>query len=465
MDFPLFTKRALCILLALIFCTCCVIQPIQADALVLDSAAVVGVALTVAVSYILIACGIHVNQEYPNAFNALVTSISESLSSTFTYVNAAGSVLVKMLRLEGGFMYAPQDLVAEVLRMAHASGLLSRVYKDTVPSTSPAFFSTFLEAVTVRFGFDYPYYLILETPTDYYQYTVYLMSSAYYWNLWLDEGSLSYLYCNYKLTYTASGQLYGHTYYPNKDKVYAPFNAASSYLWGEFQTMPYSDELMLGNLGEDLEDEKYKTWVQDPIISIDWGIQLEPDPEDPTSPSDPQRTDTPYLPITIPENPSEFPDSTQEEVQSGQPSTYVPEDTGENVELDPDSVPDDVLDYIISTDSGSDSGGSGSDTGTGSPTSGTISSSETVDPNEFRVDLTKFFPFCIPFDLYKMLACLAAEPVAPEFTFAVPLPGGDIYEFDIELSAWDDVAATVRMFEVAIFCIGLTVATRKFIKW
>ena len=78
--------------------------------------------------------------------------------------------------------------------------------------------------------------------------------------------------------------------------------------------------------------------------------------------------------------------------------------------------------------------------------------------------LKDFFPFCIPFDLKKMMDALCADPVAPKFTFATSFLG-QIYTVDIDLSAWDGVATTVRYMVVATYIVCLAVATRKFIKW
>lgn len=78
--------------------------------------------------------------------------------------------------------------------------------------------------------------------------------------------------------------------------------------------------------------------------------------------------------------------------------------------------------------------------------------------------LKDFFPFCIPFDLYDMMQALCAEPEAPKFQFATSFLG-QVYTVDIDLSAWDNVAATIRYMVVAIYIVALAVATRKFIKW
>ena len=78
--------------------------------------------------------------------------------------------------------------------------------------------------------------------------------------------------------------------------------------------------------------------------------------------------------------------------------------------------------------------------------------------------LKDFFPFCIPFDMYDMMAALCADPEAPKFTFATSFLG-HIYSVEIDLAAWNTVAVTVRYMVVAIYIVALAIATRKFIKW
>lgn len=78
--------------------------------------------------------------------------------------------------------------------------------------------------------------------------------------------------------------------------------------------------------------------------------------------------------------------------------------------------------------------------------------------------LRKFFPFCIPFDLYDMLAAFVAEPEAPVFTFATGYLG-KVFTVEIDLSPWDGGAKTVRAIQLCICIVGLAFATRKLIKW
>lgn len=79
-------------------------------------------------------------------------------------------------------------------------------------------------------------------------------------------------------------------------------------------------------------------------------------------------------------------------------------------------------------------------------------------------NLKDFFPFCIPGDIKKMIDALCAAPEAPKFTFATSFMG-QVYSVNIDLSAWNGVAASVRYMVVAVYIAALAVATRKFIKW
>lgn len=78
--------------------------------------------------------------------------------------------------------------------------------------------------------------------------------------------------------------------------------------------------------------------------------------------------------------------------------------------------------------------------------------------------LVDVFPFCIPFDLYNFCAVLAADPVAPSFTWRFYVPGicdEDIY---IDLSVFNTAAQLLRTMELLLFCVGLAFVTRKIIR-
>lgn len=85
------------------------------------------------------------------------------------------------------------------------------------------------------------------------------------------------------------------------------------------------------------------------------------------------------------------------------------------------------------------------------------------DSAPYVVDLRDFFPFCIPFDVYDMLAILAAEPVAPKVDWVFNFGKFGSYTFAVDLAKFDTVARLLRDFELLAFCIGLAMATKKLI--
>lgn len=111
--------------------------------------------------------------------------------------------------------------------------------------------------------------------------------------------------------------------------------------------------------------------------------------------------------------------------------------------------------------------------GTLDPVTGTITNTEistgvVVTPSpiqNFHVDLTSFFPFCIPFDFYEFIRILCAEPEAPVFHWEVQDLSGNVYSVDVDLSPWNPHAQLFRDAQCLLFIIGLLMLTRKFIKW
>ena len=104
------------------------------------------------------------------------------------------------------------------------------------------------------------------------------------------------------------------------------------------------------------------------------------------------------------------------------------------------------------------------DTGTDTDPDGGISGdAPSMDIDDYRLDLTSFFPFCIPFDVARFVNVLAADPVAPRFEFELQLPFSDEpYLIVIDLAPFDSLAALARRLELLGFCIALAVATRNF---
>lgn len=81
--------------------------------------------------------------------------------------------------------------------------------------------------------------------------------------------------------------------------------------------------------------------------------------------------------------------------------------------------------------------------------------------------LDELFPFCVPFDVYRLISYLKAEPKAPKLKWNVPtLVKGKVKknEFEIDFSKYDDVAKTCRTLEFIAFCLGFVLIVRKLIR-
>jgi hypothetical protein len=114
--------------------------------------------------------------------------------------------------------------------------------------------------------------------------------------------------------------------------------------------------------------------------------------------------------------------------------------------LAPEADPDAETDPEPGTDSDLDIGGS--------------------NISNYKYDLSSVFPFCLPFDLVKLLQALDADPVAPcfELPFVVPPLGIDI-TYTLDFSIFNDLMVYVRLGELVTFIIVLIMATGKLIKW
>lgn len=81
------------------------------------------------------------------------------------------------------------------------------------------------------------------------------------------------------------------------------------------------------------------------------------------------------------------------------------------------------------------------------------------DPTDYTADWTTVFPFCIPFDIFRFIKLLSAEPEAPKFEYKYNYLGmkGSI---NIDLSVFDDIARICRNMQDLIFIVGLAMVTR-----
>lgn len=99
------------------------------------------------------------------------------------------------------------------------------------------------------------------------------------------------------------------------------------------------------------------------------------------------------------------------------------------------------------------------------PTTQPTPSPGEVDSSQPVVDLSKFFPFCIPFDLIHLVQALDADPVAPKWTLKLEPPQFPVeWEVTLDLSQFESLAKIFRAGETLLFVVGLILITRGIIK-
>lgn len=85
---------------------------------------------------------------------------------------------------------------------------------------------------------------------------------------------------------------------------------------------------------------------------------------------------------------------------------------------------------------------------------------------DFSFPIVDLFPFCIPFDVYDFIAAFDAAPIAPSVKLSVNIPVINVpFEYNIDMTVLDPLAATVRNLELIAFLFGLMFITSKMIKW
>lgn len=93
--------------------------------------------------------------------------------------------------------------------------------------------------------------------------------------------------------------------------------------------------------------------------------------------------------------------------------------------------------------------------------------SELTAPQAFldtlQTTMTTKFPFCLPFDIMRLLSAFVKEPQAPLISLSFRDPFSDTeYTVSVDLSPWDDVAAIVRQLESMILLVGFWLNFDKF---
>lgn len=417
------------ICLLLVCCILVNLSPLKSEA-VSTAAIACSVAIPVAVAIGLQAVGVRQGSS-PSAFNQVVSDAVDALSPEWA-VNGLTTMLA--LTTDGlTKTFASQNFLQALLDFLHDTGILSSSFDDTYPPSMGVL--TLDEAIA--FASRYPYAWRLNY-------------SSVSTGVMVSTGPVTF-YSGYPVGYSVDGAAYiwseGTGTFSSRDSagsIYCDLDDIVSI--GGNAVVTTSEDLTLESVGHDIETD-YETYVETGIVGVDFGVQFEDDPN--TDRNEEDDGNDLWLPVGIPGGSTDgsYTDQTQQDAQSG-------------------NTPQDVLDELLqNSGSGDGSGdGTGSDSGSGNGSGNTWKPPS--DHNVFALaDLSKFFPFCIPFDLYDFFTLLNAEPVAPVLSWEIKDLAGQTYSLDVDLSQWDSVALLFRRLQLFLFITGLAAASRKFIKW
>ena len=79
--------------------------------------------------------------------------------------------------------------------------------------------------------------------------------------------------------------------------------------------------------------------------------------------------------------------------------------------------------------------------------------------------ITDKFPFCLPFDVYRIFKALVVEPVRPVISFPIKIGNYVDASIDVDLAPYDTLFELAKWGEYVIFLVGLAFVTSKVIKW
>lgn len=83
----------------------------------------------------------------------------------------------------------------------------------------------------------------------------------------------------------------------------------------------------------------------------------------------------------------------------------------------------------------------------------------------YMFDLSKKFPFCVPFDLIECIKIMKQKPVAPSFEWTMEIKMIDFkYTFRIDLKSFEPAAKVCRVMFTLLFIVSLIMATRNMIR-
>lgn len=87
------------------------------------------------------------------------------------------------------------------------------------------------------------------------------------------------------------------------------------------------------------------------------------------------------------------------------------------------------------------------------------------DKGSLTADLSKLFPFCIPFDLVRAIKVFNQKPETPHFEWTLEIAPLDYsYTFVIDLKDFNSVAVICRSMFLLLFIVGLIMSTRALIR-
>ncbi len=446
------TLRSLVCLL-LICCILVNLSPLKAKAVTPGMVAVGTVSALVLIPAILYGLGVMQSSTDTGsaAFNQLVSDCYDHLSNLGWI--AAGAATMLSLTQDGSVItYAHRNMIQDIFDWLYDSTIVV----DPQFLNSSSYYNPLGSYIELTSASPiYTQYVKIYWLSGGYSACSFSLSSSLFYlpsgkqvGTLLDNGLYYYVTC--QAGSTASGDQINHSLpYVIVEQPYKNYDLSTyiaSVSSGPFQVSTPLD-FSLGEVAtQDTEIETgYETYIQEGIVSIDFGIQFEDG-----SPYDPDGDDQKYhhwFPVKVP-SPDNLSNLTQEDAWSGE----------SEVELE----------YKADTDTGTDSGNGSGNTGTDSGSTGNTGSSwkPPSDHSQFALaDLSKFFPFCIPFDLFDFFKLLNADPVAPSFTWEIQDLSGQTYGLTVDLSQWDSVAQLFRRLQLFLFVCGLAAASRKYIKW
>ena len=452
-------------------------EPLTAHAVEPVSISIVCVTAVAVVSAVLIALGLTPFLESSlEGFNALVNDIVSVLPAEFLVIDFLSQYFVKMV-LSDGITYAPRKLVEWILSYLLNSG--SVTYTSDFPYTIPSY-QEICDFLSVS---DSENYSIAQSYSRLYHFSFPDSATVTEGWIWTDsnvsllrsttsDGSSSYslkFYGPYCISFNAGLTLGGLDVFDSsltfpRTVAMTVSPVASGSLKREDKTEVYSTTLDGIAITDDFALSLDEVWTDESISVTDVNIG----------------SDVAAIPLSVPATIPDTVVTSREDVIAGTltDSATIPHD---QITTNTDSTSAGLLATILAWLQKIWEAIKSLVSGITSPIVNAISKvvaavdaiavsiSDALKPPDFDSlslpSLKNFFPFCIPFDLYAMMQALCASPVAPSFVFACPLPGGGVYEVNIDLSAWNGVAQSVRYMIVGIYIVTLAVSTRKFIKW